>query len=81
MRECLLWRVSANHPHALLLAGGVLVAGGDNEVAAHSMGDGSLLWTRPVNGAAKGLAVVDGALLVSTDTGAVHCFREGADIQ
>ncbi len=81
MRECLIWRVSANHPHALLLAGGVLVAGGDNEGAAHSMGDGSLLWTRPVNGAAKGLAVVDGALLVSTDTGAVHCFREGADIQ
>jgi len=81
MRACLLWRVDANHPHALLLAGGVLVAGGDGEVAAYAMGDGALLWTRPVDGAAKGLAVVDGALLVSTDTGRVHCFREGADLQ
>lgn len=81
MRDCLLWRVEANHPHALLLAGGVLVAGGDGEIAAFSMTDGEQLWTRPVSGAAKGLAVVDGALLVSTDTGHVHCFREGSDMQ
>jgi outer membrane protein assembly factor BamB len=59
----------------------VLVAGGDGEVAAFSMTDGEQLWTRPVSGAAKGLAVVDGALLVSTDTGHVHCFREGSDMQ
>ncbi len=77
MRDCLLWRVEASHPHALMLAGGVLVAGGDGEVAAFSMENGDRLWTRPVDGAAKGLAVVDGALLVSTDTGQVHCFREG----
>ena len=76
MRACQLWRVQANHPHALLLAGGVLVAGGDGEVAAFAMADGRRLWTRPVDGAAKGLAVVDGALLVSTDTGRVHCFRD-----
>lgn len=81
MRDCLLWRVEARHPHALLLAGGVLVAGGDDEIAAFSMSDGSRLWTRPVDGAAKGLAVVDGALVVSTDRGHVHCFREGTQLQ
>ena len=81
MRDCLLWRVAANHPHALLLAGGVLIAGGDGEIAAFAMADGEALWKRPVDGAAKGLAIVDGALLVSTDTGQVHCFRDGGDVE
>jgi outer membrane protein assembly factor BamB len=81
MRACMLWRVEARHPHALLLAGGVLIAGGDHEIAAFAMADGALMWTRPVDGAAKGLAVVDGALLVSTDAGRVHCFREGGELE
>ena len=44
-------------------------------MAAFSVTAGSKLWEARVDGAAYSLAVADGGLLVSTDTGAVHCFR------
>jgi outer membrane protein assembly factor BamB len=39
--------------------------------------DGSLLTTLPVDGAACGLAIADGRVLVSTDRGVLHCFASG----
>jgi len=57
------------------MAGGTLFAGGDDEVAALSTQDGSLLWKASVNGRVRSLAVADGSLYVSTDQGTVHCFK------
>ncbi|MBC8327050.1 MAG: PQQ-binding-like beta-propeller repeat protein [Verrucomicrobia subdivision 3 bacterium] len=74
MKACFLWRVSCLQPHALVLAGNTLFAGGDNEVAAYSTADGKQIWTAKVNGAALGLAVAHGRLLVSTDRGTIYCF-------
>jgi outer membrane protein assembly factor BamB len=66
--------VDCAQPHSLILAGNTLFAGGNDEVAAYSTIDRKQIWTAKVNGAALGLAVAHGRLLVSTDKGAIHCF-------
>lgn len=69
-----IWTKSANYPYSLILAGTTLLAGGENEVAAFDSGTGNKIWTSAVNGRAYGLAVADGRLLVSTDTGFIYSF-------
>ncbi len=74
--NAILWSVASAYPYELIMQPSYLYAGGDNEVAAISKADGSVVWTAPVNGRVRGLAVANGALFVSTDTGSVHCFRD-----
>jgi outer membrane protein assembly factor BamB len=73
-RKCVLWRTPCKQPYALILAGDTLFAGGENEVVAYSASDGKKTWSAQVNGAAMGIAVAHGRLLVSTDKGTIHCF-------
>ena len=68
------WTQPCKQPYALILSGDVLYAGGQDEVAAYRATDGKPLWTGKVDGRAYGLAVSNGRLLVSTSTGAIHCF-------
>ncbi|MBL9172866.1 MAG: PQQ-like beta-propeller repeat protein [Verrucomicrobiales bacterium] len=75
MEECLAWKIPCRWPLTLVLAGTTLAAGGQNEVAGFQASDGKVLWTRPVTGAAYGIAAAGGALFVSTDSGSIHCFR------
>ena len=70
-----LWAVPCTCPFTVILTGGTLVAGGANEVAAFNAADGAKVWAAPVSGRAYGIAAGNGALYVSTDTGAIHCFR------
>jgi len=72
--KCVKWRRKCPYPYSLILAGDVLFAGGDGEVAAIAASDGATLWTAPVKGKVYGLAFANGRLLVSTDRGAIHCF-------
>ena len=73
------WRVVCDCSETLLLANNTLVAGGAEKVVAFDRASGSTLWTGKVEGKARGLAVADGRLLVSSDTGAIHCFgKEGS---
>ena len=74
LRACLLWKIECRNPFSLILAGNMLLAGGDGAVAAYTVSEGQLAWTGEVRGKAYGLAVADGCLLVSTDAGAIHCF-------
>ena len=74
IRKCVLWRTPCKQRYALILAGDTLFAGGNNEVVAYSAKDGKRVWSVPVNGAAMGIAVAHGRLLVSTDKGTIHCF-------
>ena len=69
------WRRLNQYPYELILAGDLLLAGGTDTVAGFRASDGELLWHAPVEGRAYGLAVANGALFVSTDEGAIHCFR------
>jgi outer membrane protein assembly factor BamB len=71
------WRKPSKYPYALIMAGDLLFAGGNGEVAAFHSTDGKLLWTGKVDGRAYALAVADGRLLVGTDKGGIHCFAGG----
>ena len=75
------WSVSSAYPYELILAGDTLFAGGDDEVAAISVDDGSVGWTGAVEGRVRGLAAANGRLFVSTDIGSIHVFgRNPADL-
>jgi len=78
MKACYLWTVDCRHPYAMIVAGGTLFVGGDNEVAAINSENGEVVWAGAVEGKAFGLSVANGALHVSTDTGHVHCFHHSA---
>jgi outer membrane protein assembly factor BamB len=58
-----------------ILVGGLLVLGGKDHVAVLDAETGNPLDTIDVQGEARGLAVSDGSLLVSTDRGILYCFR------
>ncbi len=70
-----LWRVSRQGGYALIMAGDALLVGGEGDVTAYRVSDGEVLWSESVDGRAWGFAVAGGALYVSTDTGAIHCFN------
>ena len=74
IKSCVLWRIQCDQPHALILVGDTLFAGGNNEIVAYSAADGKKSWSAPVKGAALGVAIAHGRLLVSTDKGTIHCF-------
>ena len=75
IQKCTLWRAECRWPLGLVLARGTLVVGGHNEIAAFDSEGGTLRWKHPVTGDAYGLGIADGALLVSTDEGVIHCLR------
>jgi len=70
------WRVPREEACSMILAGNVLFVGRQDVVIALQADTGKELWTGKINGKASGLAVSDGRLFVSTDSGAIHCFGE-----
>jgi outer membrane protein assembly factor BamB len=69
------WTVACDCPYTLIMAGDVLWAGGDRKVVAFAAADGKELRTLPAAGRAYGLAAANRRLYVSTDTGAIHCWK------
>lgn len=69
------WIQPNEHSLELIRAGDTLFAGGVGSVVAVSTQTGERLANLPVFGKAYGLAVSDGALVVSTDEGQITCFR------
>ncbi len=63
---------------SLIVAGDKIVTSGGNRVATLKGQDGGLIWSTEVDEVAHGLAVSDRRLFVSTASGAIHCFAEGA---
>lgn len=63
------------HLTRAILAGDILVLGGKNSVLVVDAEAGRQLAALDVDGEARGLAVCDGALFVSTDCGRLYCFR------
>ncbi|UCG49554.1 MAG: PQQ-binding-like beta-propeller repeat protein [Phycisphaerales bacterium] len=78
MDACYLWTIDCDYPDSLIMAGDIILAGGEGRVAAFGSKDGRELWSAAVEGVACGLSVVNGRLYVSTDAGRIHCFRSGA---
>lgn len=63
---------------SLIVAGKTAVSGGKGKVAAVDLTARKAIWSAEVDGEAMGLAAAGGRLLVSTDSGAIHCFATGA---
>ncbi len=73
-----LWTTPCPCADELILAGGVLIAGGENRLVAVDSKMGKVLWQTDVEGSAKGLAAAGGMLWASTDTGRLYCFAPAA---
>ena len=63
---------------SLIIAGDTIVSSGQNQIATVSLETGDKLWSAKVDDVAYGLAVSDGRLIVSTASGAIHCFADAA---
>ena len=63
--------------YALAKAGGVIFSGENDAVLALNAETKEEIWRAPVNGEARGLAIADGCLVVTTDRGEVTCFTSG----
>jgi outer membrane protein assembly factor BamB len=72
------WRWPSAHESALIHAGGTLVVGGQNEVVCLDAETGKPLWQSRVEGDARGLAVSDGHLIVSTTAGRIYAFADAS---
>ena len=73
-----LWLQPAPRVYCLALAGNHLLVGTDGEIRALSVTDGKTVWSAPVNGQARGIAVANGQLIVSTDHGMIYNFSRQA---
>ncbi|MBT3376786.1 MAG: PQQ-binding-like beta-propeller repeat protein [Lentisphaerae bacterium] len=68
------WRLDSEGLHTMVLADTTLFAGGVGRVIAVDTHSGTQTWEGAVEGVVGGLAVANGYLFVSTDTGSIHCF-------
>jgi len=74
IRPTIKWQVPSECDAELIVAGNLVLAGGRDQVNAFDREDGQALWTAKVDGKARGLAVANGRLYVSTDKGKIYCF-------
>ena len=72
----LLWSQKVEGGASMILAGETLYVGSRNKVAALNASNGRVQWSDSVPGNPLGLAVANGALLVSTETGAILSFSQ-----
>ena len=68
------WRTKCTHSGSMALTKKLLLTGGKNAVSAFDIASGKAVWSAKVDGRTKGLAVANGRLLASTDTGRIYCF-------
>ena len=68
------WHYPTEGLASLIVAGGVLFAGGQDTVVGIEIKTGKEIWKRDVEGRAVGLVAGNGCLVVSTDEGPVYCF-------
>ena len=74
-----LFQVPCEQRLSLVGTASAVFAGGEDSVAAFDSETGARLWQRDVEGKVYGLAVANGRLLASTDTGAIYAFQGGAE--
>ena len=62
-------------PQELIMANTTAVIGAEKKVLTVESEKQSITWQADIDGTAMGLAVSDGCLLVSTNTGTLYCFQ------
>jgi len=71
------WRTESTCNDSMILTASIVFAGGDGVVKGFDRDSGKEVWSATVAGRARGLAAANGRLIVSTDTGSIHCFVPG----
>lgn len=71
----ILWEYASDFDDVLIATENLVVAGGMNEVLILDRETGQKRWQETVDGNVRGLAIDDGILTVSTDSGMVYGFR------
>jgi len=69
-----LWSVETPLASSLIFAGGTVVVGGENQIAAYNAKTGAPLWSKQVEGDVSSLASSNGSLFASTDRGKIYGF-------
>jgi len=72
------WSTPDTNESSLIVAGDTVLVGGRDIVTAYDASTGNKTWSAPVEGEARGLAVADGRLYVSTTAGRITCFGAAA---
>jgi len=71
------WQATCKCVDSMALTQTTVFVGGDDVVMGFDAATGERTWSAKVTGRARGLAVANGRLLVSTDEGNIHCFVPG----
>ena len=71
------WQVPSDCDAELIVTGNLVLVGGKDQVSAFDRENGESVWNAKVDGKARGLAVANGRLYVSTDQGKIYCFGSG----
>ena len=71
------WRAPSECDAELVVTANLVFAGGQDQVNALKRDNGKTVWNAKVDGKARGLAVANGRLYVSTDKGKIYCFASG----
>ncbi|MHC4641112.1 MAG: outer membrane protein assembly factor BamB family protein, partial [Planctomycetota bacterium] len=71
------WRIPSKCDAELVLTSNLVFAGGQGQVNAFNRENGKEVWSAKVEGKARGLAIAQGRLYVSTDEGKIYCFASG----
>lgn len=74
LNSCELWRIPSTNWQVMILAGNQLYLGGAGQIGAADRTTGKLVWRQELPGRALGLAVANGQLYASTDSGGLHVF-------
>ena len=72
--EAARWTAEHGRAYCMALAERTLLVGGVGTVTAYDAYTGRRTWRGAVGGQARGLAIADGRVIVSTDRGEVTCF-------
>ncbi|MHC4517638.1 MAG: outer membrane protein assembly factor BamB family protein [Planctomycetota bacterium] len=72
------WRAASDGEAELVICNNIVLVGGLDKVTAFDRDSGAKVCQMDVNGKARGLAVANGRLFVSTDTGKVYCFSSAS---
>ena len=73
-QEAWQWAIPCQAPLEMVKAGDALLLGFDQEIRAYSADTGELLWNEVLEGAVFGIAIAEGRVFVSTDSGDIHAF-------
>ena len=68
------WKTKCDAEAALVVCGNLVIAGETNRVTAFGLEDGTEKWTAEVDGDARGLAIANNRLFVSTTSGKIYSF-------